>query len=360
VSAGSRSIELGVAPGAAWAVVVATGLRDWYYRLAAEGDFIPGAQVRWRDSRGEVAEQSVVLEVEPPRRLVLRTQFLFAPTFAAAPPHLVTWEVTGEGHACRVRMSWVGEGPATRLLESEGENQLRGLRLAADPAARAELQRLPEIGAVEIRDVTPELIPDYQHFFDNVAFRDYPAWQSCYCMETHRTQSDEEWNERTADDNRRDMTGFIKGGRVTGLLAFAEGKPVGWCNYGETKRLTGVVHRFGLDPTDHQGVGSVACFVIAAPYRGHGVASKLLDVAVERLRARGLLAVEAYPVREEDSAQVNYRGPLQMYLRAGFVPYRELARHVVVRLDLGNRNSPPRSKGRGRGGDLSGGRGAGG
>jgi len=93
-----------------------------------------------------------------------------------------------------------------------------------------------------------------------------------------------------------------------------------------------VMSRFKLQPADHEGIGSVACFVIAAPYRGHGVASKLLQVAIERLRARGLRAVEAYPSREsDDSAQSNYRGPLDMYLRAGFEPYRELERHVVVR-----------------------------
>jgi hypothetical protein len=52
---------------------------------------------------------------------------------------------------------------------------------------------------------------------------------------------------------------------VTALLAFVDGNPVGWCNYGETTRLAGLVHRFGLQAPDHEGVGSVACFVIAAP-----------------------------------------------------------------------------------------------
>jgi ribosomal protein S18 acetylase RimI-like enzyme/uncharacterized protein YndB with AHSA1/START domain len=334
MSEGRRSIQMGVAPAVVWGLLVAPGRRDWYYRLTPDAEVRPGAHIRWTDNGGTVAEESDVLEVEAPSRLVLRTRFTFAPVFAAAQPHLIKWELRSDEDGCDVRMSWEADGPAARLLESEVDAQLQGLRLAADPAARAEVERLAQIGAVEVRDVTPELLADYQDFFDHQAFRDFPEWQSCYCMETHRTQSEDEWAQRTAGDNRRDMSQAIADGRVTGLLAFEGGKPVGWCNYGESTRLDGLVHKLGLAAADHDGVGSVACFVIAAPYRGHGIASQLLDTAVERLRARGLRAVEAYPARADDSPQTNYRGPLSMFLRAGFEPYRELERHLIVRKNL--------------------------
>jgi ribosomal protein S18 acetylase RimI-like enzyme len=334
VTSGFRVIELGVAPPEAWKRLVAPGPRDWYYGLAAEGDFTAGAHIRWIDAAGKAVEESDVLEVDPPQRLVLRTQFVFAPTFSAAAPHVITWELGEHEIGSSVRMSWEADGPAARLLDSEADAQLQGLRLAADPAALAELERLPQIGEVEVRDVTPELVPEYQDFFDHYAFRDYPVWQSCYCMETHRTQSEDEWAERTAGDNRRDMTESITRGQVTGLLAFEGGKPVGWCNYGETTRLNGLMHKFGLAAADHEGVGSVACFVIAAPYRGHGVATQLLEAAIERLRARGVRAVEAYPARSDDSVHSNYRGPLAMFLRAGFEPFGEIERHLIVRKTL--------------------------
>jgi GNAT superfamily N-acetyltransferase len=329
-----HSIDIATAPELVWDQLVASGRRDWYYRLTPEGGFTKGGHLRWIDGRGEVAEESEVIEATGPRKLVLRTRFLFAPPFAAAPPHMLTWEVSAQDGGSRVRISWVAESPVTDLLESEGESLLLGLRLAVDPVARRELERLPEIGDVEVRDVTPDSLRDYQHFFDDVAFRDYPAWQSCYCMETHRTASDEEWATRTAADNRRDMTERIQSGNVTALLAFVDGNPVGWCNYGETTHLAGLVRRFGLEAPDHAGVGSVACFVIAAQYRQHGVASNLLAGAIDRLRARGMRAVEAYPSRAEDSAQGNYRGPLEMYMRAGFAIYRETERHVIVRKSL--------------------------
>jgi GNAT superfamily N-acetyltransferase len=331
LSKGSREIVLAVAPEVAWAALAGQGRRAWYYELTPEGSFTAGSHIRWLGDSGTVAEESDVIEVVGAERIKLRTRFVFAPKFAVADPHEVVWEVSGENGGCRVRVAWEGNGPALRLMESEAGAQLQGLRLEVDPAARVELARLPQIGEVTIRDVTPGTVDEYQEFFDNHAFRDYPVWQACYCMETHRNENDEEWSARTAADNREDMTVMIGQGRVTGLLAYAGGRPVGWCNFGESTRLDGLVHRFGLEAADHQGVGSVACFVIAAPYRGHGVASKLLDAAVDRLRARGLKAVEAYPAKAEDSPQSNYRGPLSMYLRAGFEPYRETERHVIVR-----------------------------
>jgi ribosomal protein S18 acetylase RimI-like enzyme/uncharacterized protein YndB with AHSA1/START domain len=331
---GSREITVAASAAEVWDALVAPALREWYFILTPEGDFAEGERIRWLDSASSVLEESEIVELDAPARLVMRTRFVFDPAFASQEPHAVTWEVIPDGSGARVRMSWRSGEVVSGLLEREAEGVLKGLRLEVDPAARAELARLPVIGEVEIRDLTPERIPDYQKFFDDEAFRDYPSWQSCYCMETHRKQDEADWNLRTGADNRRDMTSLIDQGKVTALLAYADGKPVGWCNFGETTRLSGVMLKLGLKAEDHDGIGSVACFVIAAPYRGHGIATRLLDAAIERLRARGLRAVEAYPKRAEGSVHANYRGPLGMFLRAGFEPYRETERMLVVRKTL--------------------------
>ena len=332
---GSRQIGLEISPQKAWEALVAPGRRRWYYRMTPDGEFVVGGRIRWVDGNGgEPAEEWEVVEVSAPRRLVARARLLYAPVFAQQEPHTLTWNVTRATKGSRVRMSWDAGEIVAGLLESEADNFLKGLRLEHDPAAQAEIARKDTIGEITVEDVSAERVADYHEFFDHHAFRDYPGWQSCFCMETHRTQTDEEWAVRTAAENRRDMTEFIKDGKVTALLAFVDGRPVGWCNYGETSRLNGVMHRFGLNAAEQQGVGSLACFVISAPYRGHGVATKLLEAALERLRARGVKVAEAYPVKDLQSPQSNYRGPLSMYLAAGFEPYRETGRHLVVRKTL--------------------------
>jgi GNAT superfamily N-acetyltransferase len=334
VKRGSADTVLDAPVKKAWDAIVSPELHRWYYRQRPEGEFVPGGKIRWIDVTGTPSEESEVVEISAPHRLVLRTRYLFSAALAEQPPHTLTWEVARKGKGCEVRMTWDANEIVAGLMESEAGNILSGLRLEHDPSAQAEIARKPEISEITVHDVTPDRVADYQSFFDHDAFRDYPAWQSCYCMETHRTQTDEEWAVRTAADNRRDMAGFINEGKVTALLAFADGKPVGWCNYGETTRLNGVMHRFGLNAAEQQGVGSLACFVIAAPYRGHGVATKLLAAALERLRERGVKVAEAYPVKDVKSAQSNYRGPLSMYLAAGFEPYRETGRHLIVRKTL--------------------------
>jgi len=334
VTQGKKQVHLDIPAKAAWDALVSPERRRWYFRTTAEGEFAPGKKISWVDGTGSPIEESEVVEVKAPRRLVLKTKLLFAPAFAKQAPHTLTWEVARSAKGCTVKLSWEADEVVAGLFEAEAGNILQALRLEHDPTAQAELARLPEIGEIEVHDVTPDRVADYQSYFDKVAFRDYPAWQSCYCMETHRTQTDEEWAVRTAADNRRDMSKGIKEGGVTALLAYVDGKPVGWCNFGETTRLNGVMHRFGLNVAEQQGVGSLACFVIAAPYRKHGVASALLDAALDRLRARGVRVAEAYPSRNQSSPQSNYRGPLQMFLRAGFEPYRETERHLIVRKTL--------------------------
>ena len=329
-----HEVQLNATPDAVWHEITKQARNNWYFNLDVAGTFAAGERVIWK-AGGDVAEEAEVVEADAPRRLELRTRLLFAPNLASLPAHRLVWQVAPADGGSRVTLSWEAEPQASNLYESEGEGILRGLRLAVDPTARAELARLPEIGEIEVRDVTPERVADYLDFFDHRAFRDFPAWQSCYCMETHRHHTDEEWSARTGADNRTDMQAMIGDGRVTALLAYAGDKPVGWCNYGETTRLSGVMMKLKLDAAERAGVGSISCFVIAAPYREHGVATKLLDVAIERMKARGLRAVEVYPRRQEDrSAQAHYRGSLRMYQKAGFEPYRETEQYFVMRRSL--------------------------
>jgi hypothetical protein len=47
-----------------------------------------------------------------------------------------------------------------------------------------------------------------------------------------------------------------------------------------------------------------------------------------------LAVVEAYPRKGAQSAAANYHGPLGMYRKAGFEPYREYEGYWIVRKQL--------------------------
>ena len=84
-----------------------------------------------------------------------------------------------------------------------------------------------------------------------------------------------------------------------------------------------------LNAAEQNGVGSLACFVIAAPYREHGVATTLARGRPRAARARGLRAVEAYP---RAGARAPHRRTTAARFgcieKAGFEPYRETERYL--------------------------------
>lgn len=184
---------------------------------------------------------------------------------------------------------------------------------------------------ITIKPLTPELRDDYFAFFDHEAFTDNPRWASCYCFFPHAPHATEKWGERTGDQNRRAVGEMIAAGTQRGYLAFVGDKAVGWCNAG--LRPTFTILDFPEEP-GAPPVGAIVCFLVAPAYRGHRVATRLLDTVCEGFRSEGITAVEAYPRAQTSSEPQNPRGPLGMYLSAGFVQLGERDGTALVRKEL--------------------------
>ena len=177
----------------------------------------------------------------------------------------------------------------------------------AEPAAP-----LPEIGPVQIIDLDASRIDDLLEFFDRDAFAGNAGWASCYCMAHHIDEGDR-WDERTWQQNRADLADRIRAGRTTGTLAYVDGKLVGWCNASQLLEFPDYGHRASDGST-----GAVACFIIAPAYRGHGLARRLLDGAVDQFRRRGAIAVEGFPNPNADNPASAYKGTVSLFESAGF------------------------------------------
>ena len=80
----------------------------------------------------------------------------------------------------------------------------------------------------------------------------------------------------------------------------------------------------------------VSCFVIAPPFRRHGVASALLDRVIADASARGASWIEGYPHNEPKQSDAgHFRGPRSMYEERGFQPIEVRERDTVMRRSVG-------------------------
>jgi len=192
-------------------------------------------------------------------------------------------------------------------------------------------ERLAEIGRVDIHPVTPDRIDDWLQLFDHDGFAGNPDWASCYCLFPHELPPPE-LPERLWTDSRARMIERLSGGITVGYLAYVDGTVAGWVNassradYADFLRI---VEPGGPNP---ESVIGVSCFVIAPPYRRHGVAAALLDRVVADASGRGAAWVEGYPRNDpEDGDAGHFTGPRSMYDARGFEPVEVRDRDTVVR-----------------------------
>lgn len=186
--------------------------------------------------------------------------------------------------------------------------------LEAEDRLTGPTERLDGIGSVEIRAVGPETREEILSFFDSEAFAGIPEWASCYCMFFPTGgHSNETWGNRTWRQNRSEQAARIASGETTGVLAYVDGKLAGWCNATARAQFPGFATGSG-----DESVGSIVCFNISPPYRGHGVASHLLDGAVSLLWSMGFTRIEGYPVAEPRARERAFPGSLALFLSKGF------------------------------------------
>lgn len=194
-----------------------------------------------------------------------------------------------------------------------------------------DTERLDAIGRVEVHPVTADRIEDWTAFFDHDGFVGRPEWAACYCTEPHLTSpiSDPPSEDhRTWRENRELERTALREGRSFGYLAYVDGRVAGWVN--ASKRSDYALFRLGA-PEDEEVIG-VSCFVIAPPFRRHGIAGRLLDRVVADAAGRGAAAVEAYPfVATRPDNDSNFRGSRSLYEARGFEAVEERERYTVMR-----------------------------
>lgn len=194
---------------------------------------------------------------------------------------------------------------------------------------------------IEIRKLTPDLLEDYLHFFENEAHADNEDEDRCFCVcwcsADHRVEID-----FSSPEKRRDLAvQYVNSGVIQGYLAYYDGHVVGWCN-ANTKldclhciswlRFMKTINITESNPNNR--VKSIFCFTIAPAMKRKGIAKQLLERVCKDAAEDGFDYIEAYPNKEFVNVFDDFMGPVSMYKGFGFVVYEETEHKLVMRKNL--------------------------
>jgi GNAT superfamily N-acetyltransferase len=138
--------------------------------------------------------------------------------------------------------------------------------------------------------------------------------------------------------------GFPSAPRTSGLVAYLDSEPVGWCAIEPRTAYPRLPPRRVAweargEDKDDDGVWAVTCFVTRAGFRRRGISRALALATVAFAREGGARAIESYPMITEPPQEITWGeahvGSRSIFADAGFqeVSHPTL-RRVVMRIDF--------------------------
>jgi GNAT superfamily N-acetyltransferase len=184
------------------------------------------------------------------------------------------------------------------------------------------------------KELSKQTWPDFERLFlkQGVVGDGWWCWCTYHHVSTYSSPENQQPRTRAerAVRNHRQKARLVEIGCAHGIIVYARGEPVGWCQYGPREELPRVENsqtyrRLALeDGTDR--LWRITCFVVDKQYRRRGVASAGLKAALDAIRKKGGGIVEAYPVSKTDQgSNYMYCGTVGMFEKAGFETVAPLA-----------------------------------
>ncbi len=171
---------------------------------------------------------------------------------------------------------------------------------------------LPDL---EFHPVTPDRWQDLETLFGKNG-----AYGGCWCMWWRVTRS--QFGQQAGQGNKEALKAIVDSGEVPGLLAYAGGKPIGWCSVAPRETFPSLERSRTLKRVDDQPVWSIVCFFVARRFRQQGLMVKLLKAAIAYAKEHHAKIVEGYPIEPKQSnlsGSSGFTGLLSAFQDAGFV-----------------------------------------
>lgn len=168
----------------------------------------------------------------------------------------------------------------------------------------------------------------------------------CQCQryKLHRLESFGSFPAEERARRLRDQTraGHPSSVTTSGLVAYLDGEPVGWCAVEPRTAYEGLLRNnrvpwSGRDERkDDETVWAVTCLLVRAGFRRRGLSVALAAAAVGLARGRGARALEAYPMTTTDAlSEELHPGTVSVFADVGLTEIgRPTQRRAVMRIDF--------------------------
>ncbi len=171
-----------------------------------------------------------------------------------------------------------------------------------------------------VHPVTAERWPDLEALFGPKG-----AFANCWCMAWRMERK--EFNRLPGEEKRAALHELTCTNKVPGLLAYEDGRPIGWCSAGPREQFAALENSRSLKRIDDQPVWSIVCFYVAKKARRRGVMAALLRGVLAYAAQQGAHIVEGYPLDMESpqlagqnlKGYAGFMGIASVYREAGFV-----------------------------------------
>jgi GNAT superfamily N-acetyltransferase len=170
----------------------------------------------------------------------------------------------------------------------------------------------------------------------------------CQCQR-YKMQPGESWASVGAEELafrlRTQAGGHVESGTTSGLVAYLDGEPVGWCAVEQRTAYPRLLLKTRVpwasraeDKTD-DSVWAVSCFVTRVGFRRRGISRALARAAVDFAREQGARALEGYPMITQSGQEIMsvelHVGSRSIFAAAGFTEVSHpTLRRVVMRIDF--------------------------
>lgn len=170
---------------------------------------------------------------------------------------------------------------------------------------------------IKMKELVPELWPQLEKLFGTNG-----ACGGCWCM-SWRNEKGEKWEDVRGSIAKSRFKKLVKMKKAHGVLAFAEGEPIGWCSFDRRKDYAKINRAPSFKCDDADRVWSVPCFFIHKDYRGKGVATALLKHSIRAMKKFGAEIIEGYPVKSYNYGKkiphaFAWTGTLSLFESVGF------------------------------------------